>query len=361
MARGPVYPEILQEFGLGTMKGSYFFTVAAVASLLANLLSRWWLPRWGTFRSLKVFVFLQVLGSLGMGASGDLNHGFFWLLVSSFVFGLSLGGLSIVMNLLVVEASPPVKRGRYLSGLHMMYGVAALSSPLLVAQMLETWSDWSFCFYLLSIGPFLLFIYTAFQKTDFQIQRERKERKPLSATGWGFVLALSFCVGAEMAVSTRMVVYLRTDLQWDVAQSSLYLSYFFAGLMLGRMIKLIWHIPFSDWTVLVVTNLLTLLSYSLGLFYHPLGLSLSGFFMAVVFPTIVDAISKASPKEAENIVASGITGISIVLIIVHWVLGLLADVFTMRWAMVLGPALLVVVLLILFKMKSQMREQNGAT
>jgi fucose permease len=181
-------------------------------------------------------------------------------------------------------------------------------------------------------------------------------RGPLDRQGWLIVLAMAFYVGAEMIVSTRIVVFLRMEHQWGPEQASWYLTLFFLGLMGGRAANLAWHLPLREWQTLVLANVLALLSFVAGLSIHPLGLALCGIFMSVVFPTMVAFAGKIRPEHSDKIVSYGITGVGMVLVTMHFTVGWIAELTSMTTAMTVGIGLLAVVLVVLMPLKSAIPE-----
>lgn len=367
MARGPIYPEFLKHFQVSTTLGSLFFTVASIAGLAANLTCPWWMKRWGSYKSLRVFTALQFIGCVGVGAASYLPNSFSLVLFFAALFGLSLGGLGIIINVLVVESAPQRMHNRLLSGVHTMYGLAALLAPVMVTYIIAKWSDWQYTFFVIAAAVGALLIYsTFFVRSGFDSTLKTNAPEPprikdLSSLGWSFALIMAFYVGAEMILSTRMVVYLLRQHEFSFEQASLYLTLFFTGLMIGRLSFALLPLKVSSLTLLQGSLFISLVGYAVGFFASPWGFVFCGLSMSVFFPTLVASISENRPKESGQIIALGMTGVSVILIIMHWTFGLIADLWNMRVAMTLGPLFLLVAIILLLFCRSQINEQSNTS
>ena len=56
-ARGPIYPQFLDYFGVSNALGSWVFTLSSLCSFLTALLAKFWLPRIGIITASKIALF----------------------------------------------------------------------------------------------------------------------------------------------------------------------------------------------------------------------------------------------------------------------------------------------------------------
>ena len=131
-ARGPAFPEIIDQLHLTSLQGSQMFALASLSALLVNLFGKKWLTWPGPMNSLRFWLFMQVIGCFGTGLAGTLQPAYPILIISSILLGAGSGGSSICINVLTVHASTPKTKRRALSGLHSMYGIASMMAPILV-------------------------------------------------------------------------------------------------------------------------------------------------------------------------------------------------------------------------------------
>ena len=107
-SRGPIFPDVLEDFILGDGVGSIFFSSASAAALISNITATWWLKRLGDLWSVRIFSALQAVSLAIMAYSPNYSM----LLTGASLFGLSLGGLGLLVNVLTAAAAPaPRERG----------------------------------------------------------------------------------------------------------------------------------------------------------------------------------------------------------------------------------------------------------
>ena len=114
-SRGPIYPDILANWSLPKSSGAIFFAIASLAGLAVNLCGRWWMPYVGSWRSLQGFSLFLAISCWGMGWAAEKSYATFLFFAA--LFGMTVGGLGIAINLLTVQASPVSHRARALQAL----------------------------------------------------------------------------------------------------------------------------------------------------------------------------------------------------------------------------------------------------
>lgn len=348
-SRGPIFPDLLREFSLSDSSGSLFFFIAAGAGVFTNLMAFYWLERLGVFRSLQVFSALQVLGLLLIGISGE----FVWLLLASAVFGVSLGGLGVAVNLSAAESVPEPKRLRSLSGLHCMYGISSLLAPLLVTWIYQGGIEWRGVFLILSLGPALVLLLSLrpdrqtndmeFARRSLALERKGRQGRPWKST-LIFAAIIGFYVFAEVGLSSRLVLYARRDLGFEIEKANLLLSGFFLCLFLGRLLFAVVTFPFKERSILMISGVASLVCFSLGLTVNPLWLSVCGLTMSVFYPCTMAWIQSEMGRDSGFTTSWCVTFQSTGLMVMHFLIGWLSDLHGLGIALWAGPFCLIVVL-----------------
>ena len=351
-ARGPLYPEILNSWQLSTSLGSYIFSLASIASLLANLLSRFWLPRWETINALKIALLLQFISCLGMGLAGEMTNGFTLLLVFSFVFGFSSGLVGIAANIAVGKTEARL-RLRFLSGLHSMYGLASLLIPFAISILIK-FINWPAIFKVMALIPLLFFLISLTIK-NIPINLEKKILPPIPFPFRLHIgLIFSFYVASEVAISSQLVLYLNRGLHFPLPLAQNYLSIFFALLLTGRLLFSSISLPISGQKLMYLSLTCSLIAALIGFFAHPLGLVACGLTMSCFFPCAMDWLNDHYPNWASQLTASVMTSVGIMLIIMHILVGQLADIYNIQKALMLTvPAFIVISWLMLYACKAR--------
>ena len=347
-SRGPIYPSILKDFNILPSVGSWIFVFSSLAGLCTTLVGNIWLKRLGTYKSMQVSFVMQIMAALFMGLSCQFGYHFYFLLLSSFAFGISSGILSICANIMISHSVDVSTRRRTFSGLHSMYGLASLLAPVLLNICYSLNIEWNQYFYLMIFIPGLTLILSFFLKTPTYIH----------STGINYVVPkanfkiiifpcflFGIYVASEIIVSSQLVYLLEISHHFTKAVSNYYLSLFFLTLLLGRLTFTVIKLPLRSLHWLLISLISSLILFMLGLMVHPIFLPLLGLTQSFFYPCAMDWLYEKHQSVADSIVPYIMTSISLSLIIMHFMVGQLAVYFGISKAMYLGPCLVIVALL----------------
>lgn len=151
-SRGPFYPDILSDFGMGTAKGSWFFAISSLFSFIGSIAGHRWVKGGSSFKLLIASTMLFSVGFIAIALSPN------WAVMcgACALFGLAFGGLNLSQNTVVMETAPAPLRRRMVAGLHSMYAVAALVAPLVASLFRVMGLSWRMTFLVLAILPWVL-------------------------------------------------------------------------------------------------------------------------------------------------------------------------------------------------------------
>ncbi|MBP2472210.1 EmrB/QacA subfamily drug resistance transporter [Crossiella equi] len=106
--------------------------------------------------SISVFLLGSLLCGLAQSGTG--------LVVARTVQGIGGGGLFVLSQAIIADVVPPRERGRYMSFLGVVFGVASVAGPFLGGIVTDA-ASWRWCFFVnLPIGALTIFFVTAFLK-----------------------------------------------------------------------------------------------------------------------------------------------------------------------------------------------------
>lgn len=360
--RGPLFPEILKQFMVSDSVGSMMFALSNISGFVASYTCRYLLRRFDRLTVLKGGAIGLTLSLWGL-ATSTLFPVF---LIFSFFFGLSLGVLGLVPNILVPMGSSPHRKQQMLSGLHTMYGLASLLAPLLAATVEHFSGNWRWTFATASLAPLSLLAYTfhashksLHTKAPFCEEAHRANKKKNFKAQIFLALMLSFAVAAEIMISSRLALYLQRTLNYSMEASSLYVSYFFICMMLGRFLFTVVHFRQSPQFLLSISLVSTFLFTLAGLFVHPLFLAATGFTIAPFYPLSITWISSEFPEDLDTAVSYMMTTDSIMLIVMHVSIGKLTDLFDIKQALLVGLLFSVMSFIMVNSFKSLFRRETG--
>ena len=347
-SRGPVFPDLLREFSLSDSVGSLFFVVSSLTSLISNALLIGWMSRIGAHRTVQVFSAVQVAALLIVA----FGRGFEFALVGGALIGASLGALGIAVNILVAQGAPSAYRRRLLSALHSMYGSSSLVTPLAVTTLYHLGCGWRQAIGWFAVAPAAVCAATFLGREARASRKNADKESRLSEKGprraaifYAFLLTLY--VVAELAISTRLVLFARRDRGFSLEYANLLLSLFFAGLFVGRLGFALARSSWSNARLLSASTLASLVTSILGLVHDPIWLAVTGLSMSVFYPCAMALINDEREAWASYVISWAITAQSIGLIGMHVALGALADAFGLGRALWICPVCLVAVALLL--------------
>lgn len=155
------------------------------------------------------------------------------------VIGLGLGMIDVGTNSIIPQVNGD-KSPRYLSLLHMSFGVGAVSGPMLAGGLLERHCDYRVSYLVacalifVSLVVFLAIRYPA---------AERK-RGPETAASLGLLRNVGFMllalvmfgsIGCEMSMNAWLFSFVRTDIGAGIRPAAAAGSMFWGGLLTGRL------------------------------------------------------------------------------------------------------------------------------
>ena len=358
--RGPFYPEVLHTFTMTGTWGSWFFAMTSLFAFIGSTTTHRLLNYWSCFTVLWV-----ASATLGIGfALMALSPSFLILLPCCALFGWAYGALNVAQNVMVYECSPHELRRRFFSGLHSMYGLAALAAPLTATGFRALGYDWRQVFLILAFFPIVLALISYFILKAPPVSTVKPEkltylRKDWQRTGL-FILMMAGYLWGELSVSTRLVLWLRQDLELTASQADLYLAGFFFTLSSGRLFFSFVHFRgFSNWTILYSSAFLGAVFYYLGLNVHPLWLVVSGWLMAPFFPVAMEQISASFGDKSSQALSLIIGFGSGSVVLMHVTLGWVSDQVGITKALHLGPLTLMIIALSIFFVHGRTRPAHG--
>ncbi|RYZ63195.1 MAG: MFS transporter, partial [Proteobacteria bacterium] len=280
---------------------------------------------------------------------------FYQLMIASAVFGFSLGVVGVLQNILASVGTNARRRQRILSGLHSVYGVSSLLAPLSVAWIAHLGGDWRSVFIAISIVPFLLFLAAFSNRREEPLSKlkfdpSEKSKSGLQGGEWaqyymGFALGLY--VLAEMMMATRLALYVRRVDGMDLTESSYYLTSFFVCLLAGRLLFALLPFRWPLRSMLSVSLVATALCITLGIIASPVFFALSGFFMGPFYPLAVAYLYKHFSDRIDAAISTCMAIQAFLTVLMHAGVGYLTDVYGISQALWVGPAALLLALLVL--------------
>lgn len=342
--RGPAYPQIIEYFQVNNTMGALFFGISSAFGLIGSLSPQFLLRYFDRVGCLRISLIVLSVSLIIIG----LSNQFEFALVGSAFFGFSLGLMGVFQNSLVSLGSPPEKRQQMLSGLHAMYGLASMLAPLLVALLFELTLNWRSSFYVVSIVPFLAFVYSFLVEYPDLPPVDQKNAKQIKLKEVWLAMAFSSYVFAEIMVSTRLALFMQKVHLWSPANASIFVTGFFVMMLIGRLsftfIKLKWDLRFQ----LMISLLTSIIGLLLGVYVHPYFLFFVGLTMAPFYPMGVAYLSERFPQRIDQAISTMMIIQGLFVVSMHLLIGRLTDLLGLEKAILMGPFMLFFAFILLY-------------
>lgn len=360
---GPLVPDIIQSFGLSLTMAAFlpfaFFVAYGVMSIPSGILIE-------MYGEKKVMVFAFLISSLGAFLFA-LNAHYIFYLVSLFFIGTGMAMLQVAINPLLRTIGGE-KDFAFNSVLgQLFFGLASFLSPLVYSYVVINSSDsvqdsswitqllqkvtipnfeWISLYWIFAIISLLMVLVLLMVKFPMV---ERKEDEKAGALATHLMLLKQpmvllyffaiFCyVGTEQGIanwiSQFLSVYHDIDPQTQGAKT---ISNFWGMMTLGTLLGLVLLKFLDSRKVLIVTSFASIVALFIGLFGNSsqalIAFPTIGFFIATMWSIII-SLALNSVAEAHGsfsgILVTGIVGGAVIPFIV----GLLGDLYGLRFGMV---------------------------
>lgn len=353
-SRGPAYPLILKDLELTSNLGAWFFSLASLSGLLVLISTSRWLPIIGVVNGTKISLIIMGIGSFCMGFIPYFNNQYFFLLFFSIIFGVGQGLCSICMNLLVAGGSTDTTRSRAFSALHACYGVASFLAPLVFSQFMEWKDSWSQFYLFMSILPFLVLFLVLRIGKGVPVPKEVAPKTNLSfKRRFMYGGAFSFYVASEIVISTRLIYFLIDAKGFENEAAASALSLFFLSLMGGRLLFAVLPMGGRSYWAMVLSLISSLIVFYFGYTKNPRYLAMLGGSMSFYFPMGLNWLTSRFEKGREQMIASVMTQIGVLLIVMHFFFGEVASRLGVEKALLIAPILLGTSLLFLVFLRKE--------
>ncbi|HHW89131.1 MAG TPA: MFS transporter [Chloroflexi bacterium] len=353
--KGATLSALLPDLGFSYGEGGVVLFGAYLGFMVATLLT----GILADMAGIKIVLLLAGL-SLTLGLAAFSVGSSLWLLTAAlFVVGLGLGSIEVGGNALIVDLHPR-DRGRYLNLLAVFHGVGSFVVPLLAALLLSYSFSWRQIYQLsitLAVGLALLFAIARYPRTP--TSGDGLSLRVLFATGFTrrmtwYYLLITVYVAAEIGVAAWISEYLQRVKGFSNDAGSLYLSLFFAAIMLGRLAGSFVVERIGYLTIMLIATLAAIASLSLGLLGPPwltILIPLTGFFFSIMFPTATAAVSTLPLANLGAILGVLFTFGGLGGALGPWLIGVMADIVGLERAFALTIVFCLVMLVSLLMLR----------
>ena len=335
---GPVIGLVREDLAVSSGEIGLLFTILSIGFIVAVILTGYVIDRCSP-RLLSIVG--QCLLTVGLILFA-LSTSFRFSLAAYHIVGLG-GGVTQVLANTNISSIHTEKRASSISFLHLFFGLGGLIGPLL--SVLITQNDFTWRVSYLITGAFSALVVILFIAATFPEKSEKEvssSMRTLELVKDRYILAIIgmtiIYVGIELGISSWSVLYLETNLDMKKVLASSILSYFWIAMTFGRMLCAVISRRLKAHVFLFILSCLGLVAYGFfltaeqpltaGIMLTVVGLSLSG-----IFPILIALVGNRYPDRIGSGMGLFMASAGIGFMFVPWLIGILADTYSLDWGM----------------------------
>jgi fucose permease len=340
---GPLMPILINQYSLKLSEGGLIMTFQSIGGVLAIILGAVITDLVKKSKSVLItfLVYSLSLLLLAVPTSYPVLLGLFFL----------LGGSTRLLDALVNSFISDIhssRRGRYLSLLHTFFGIGAFIGPIFAAVLINRGISWNTTFLILGIiCLIIILIYGFIVKNAHYEEKLGNSFNPKEYLSLVFnpkVLIVCFIMfiysGHQWGLSTWLPMYMEDYVGSGQILSSIALSSFWIGIILGRLtcsyISLKVDIKnLLTWCSFIGGTLLTI-GILINTSFAIIVLSgLTGLLTGATVPMLVTVACNHFPKNSGAVSSMIFLYGTYSRMLFPWLIGLIAETFNFRWGMLI--------------------------
>lgn len=332
--KGTLIPSIRSQFGVDYGAIGIMLLVSSFGYIFATLIGGLVADRLGK-KSILMFGYILLIAAAALFYTAN---SFTMTVVLMLLISTGFGCMEVGVNSLGAQIFL-VNSAVMMNLTHLFYGLGSTVSPKYVGTVLARNLPWNYAyaFSLVILVPSL--IYLAFLRFPQTSEEDKNGKLPITQLVrnkkiWLLVGTLGFCTVAELGTANWLVNFLQEARGMSVDSSSLYMTFFFAFFMLGRLLggmiaerlgytKTILYFTIAG-IVLIASGML-LNNRFVFLF------SCVGFFVSIYFPTIMSIIMKEFRYGTSSIMGFVIAANAGINMVFNWIIGKTNDLISVSF------------------------------
>ena len=326
MAIPPIRTEFNVDFSvIGTM---VFFS--SLGYLITCFLGGIFSEKWGHKITISIGYLLLILSTFLISLSPNI------MMVNILMFTMfcGLGIFETSGNLLAGEVFTN-NTAVMLNFMHLFYGLGSVVGPKFAGFYLSSGHSWKQYYFYASIICLLFFIITLIIKFPKSNYHEAHHKIPFGEIIkdnkiWILGIALGMAVVLELGTSNWFVNYLSEVYKMNPHKSSLYMSLFYVTFVFGRLFGGFIAEKIGYFKLIISFLIISMFLYTTSLILKekgPILISLSGFFISIIFPTTIAIVLKNFKKDVGAVMSFVITMSALINMILNLLIGKINDLY----------------------------------
>lgn len=304
---GAAWPAMYEELHVPISYASMISVIISSGTVLSSLFSTKVIARLGTAKVTAISTSLTAVALLGFSCSQN----FCWLCICAIPLGIGAGSIDTALNNYVALYYNAMQ----VNFLHCFYGIGVTVSPYLMSRALSESMNWKggyrTVFYLqLTIAALSILSLPLWKKIKERRQEEAIQVLPLHEMIRRKKIWASCGVFAGISAleSTCLIwgsTYLSEAIGLSADKAAAKITFYFAGMTIGRLLSGLLSIRFSDWKIIgmgqavILAALLVLLTTN-DVTFAAGGLFLIGLGNGPIFPSMTHLTPILYKKETSQ-------------------------------------------------------------
>jgi fucose permease len=262
--------------------------------------------------------------NLGMGVTGlgmalpmityisDSLYSFPLMLVAFILLGIGNTIVQVSANPLLHDVTPTEKFSSFMSLTQFVKAIISLLGPIIATFMAASFNDWKLVFAVYAVTSFLAVFWLYATKID----ETKTDKKPATFSSCFkllgnplvlmMVIGIFLVVGSDVGMNSNIANYLQKNFELDLETASRGISFYFAALMISRFLGAVLLNFFKPKPFLILTTLLTIISF-VGMILAPnptvgkVFIFMAGLGSGNLFPLIFSITVNKLPERVNEI------------------------------------------------------------
>ena len=332
---GSAWPAIYGEFHVPVSYASFISVIISAGTVISSLLSTKIIAKLGTAKVTAISTSLTAIALLGFSCS----HDFLWMCICAVPLGIGAGSIDTALNNYVALHYNAMQ----MSFLHCFYGIGVTLSPYLMSLALSDSMNWQggyrTVFYIQLVIALLTFISIPLWKKIKANQQEEEiihvlplvqmiKRKKIWASCGVFA-------GISALESTCLIwgsTYLSETIGLSADMAAALITFYFAGMTLGRFFSGLLALRFSDWKIIITGQSIIFIAVLILLITNDTASAVLGFFLiglgnGPVFPNMTHLTPILYKKEtSQSIIGMEMAFSNLSIMLTPVLFGFISDV-----------------------------------
>ena len=332
---GSAWPAIYGEFHVPVSYASFISVIISAGTVISSLLSTKIIAKLGTAKVTAISTSLTAIALLGFSCS----HDFLWMCICAVPLGIGAGSIDTALDNYVALHYNAMQ----MSFLHCFYGIGVTLSPYLMSLALSDSMNWQggyrTVFYIQLVIALLSFISIPLWKKIKANQQEEEiihvlplvqmiKRKKIWASCGVFA-------GISALESTCLIwgsTYLSETIGLSADMAAALITFYFAGMTLGRFFSGLLALRFSDWKIIITGQSIIFIAVLILLITNDTASAVLGFFLiglgnGPVFPNMTHLTPILYKKEtSQSIIGMEMAFSNLSIMLTPVLFGFISDV-----------------------------------